>query len=198
MTRLCITDHKKPTEANNGFLCTICFGNLRKALQGAPKALQHLREIYVMRSPIEIDAPKPLKKEPPEPFNLDAWQLAEDMWQALTGNYIPLLWTHFHLYGQAQDICQALHQDIDNIVNRKEVIYLMPLVSAYRQGLYRYPTEERSRATLLPCPSCNFKTIYSPPSQFGDDLEVKCHNCGFKIPPEKMAFYANLAERQRA
>ena len=197
MTRACVISHKSPMEANYGLLCAMCYDGLRSALQGAPSSLQHLREIYVMRSPMELDIPKPLKKEPPAPFNLDAWQLAEDMWQALTGGYIPVKWNHFQIYGKAKEICQALHQDIDNLVNRKEVIYLMPLVKTLDQALYRYPLEEKSRATLLPCPSCNLKTVYSPPFEFGDDLQVKCHSCGFVIPPDKMAFYANLAERER-
>jgi len=193
----CISAHKTPVEANNGYLCAMCFDNLRKALQDAPRALQHLREIYVMRPPLEIDGTKPLKKDPPAPFNLDAFQLAEDMWQAITGEYIPVAWNHIQLYGKATTACQALHQDIDNLSNKKEVVYLMPLIKTLRTALYRYPLEEKTRATLLPCPSCNFKTIYTPPEAFGDDLEIKCHNCGFIIPPEKMEFYANLAERER-
>ena len=187
----------EPVEASNGFLCANCYSNLRWALQKAPGALQHLREVYVMRSPIEIDGAKPQKKEPPAPFNLDAWQIAEDMWQALTGQYIPVSWNHFVLYGHAFDKCQELHQKLDEIVNRKEVIYLMPLVKLTRLGLYRYPLEELPRATLLPCPQCNQRTIYQPPVHYGDNLEVSCQNCGFTIPPEKIEFYANLAERER-
>lgn len=73
----------------------------------------------------------------------------------------------------------------------------MPLVKLTRLALYRYPMEERARPTLLPCPECDQRTIYQPPAEFGDSLEVKCQNCGFTIPPEKMEFYANLAERER-
>jgi len=187
----------EPVEANNGFLCSNCYNHLRWALQKAPEALQHLREVYVMRSPIEIEGSKPQKKEPPAPFNLDAWQIAEDMWQAITGKYIPVSWNHIVLYGQAFAECQELHQKLDEVVNRKEVIYLMPLVKLTRTALYRYPLEELPRSTLLPCPQCNQRTIYQPPREFGDTLEVSCQNCGFTIPPEKVEFYANLAERER-
>ena len=191
------TTQGEPVEANNGFLCSNCYNHLRWALQKAPEALQHLREVYVMRSPVEIDGSKPQKKEPPAPFNLDAWQIAEDMWQAITGNYIPVSWNHIKLYGQAFAECQDLHQKLDEVVNRKEVVYLMPLVKLTRTALYRYPLEELPRSTLLPCPQCNQRTIYQPPREFGDTLEVSCQNCGFTIPPEKVEFYANLAERER-
>jgi predicted RNA-binding Zn-ribbon protein involved in translation (DUF1610 family) len=188
---------KEPVEANNGFLCSDCYNNLRWALQKAPAALQHLREVYVLRQPMDLETSKPQKKEPPAPFNLDAWQIAEDMWIALTGDYIPVSWNHSMLYGQAFEKCQELHQKLDEVVNRKEVIYLMPLIKLTRTALYRYPLEELPRATLLPCPQCNQRTIYQPPREFGGSLEVSCQNCGFEIPPEKIEFYANLAERER-
>ena len=198
--RVCVsgcTTQGEAAEASNGFLCSNCYNHLRWALQKAPGALQHLREVYVMRQPIDLDASKPHKKKPPAPFNLDAWQIAEDMWLAITGNYIPTAWNHMVLYSKAFDECQGLHQKLDEVVNRKEVIYLMPLVKLTRTGLYRYPLEELPRSTLLPCPQCNQRTIYQPPREFGDTLEVSCQNCGFTIPPEKIEFYANLAERER-
>ena len=183
-------------EANHGYLCSNCYDNLRWALQKAPMVLQHLREVYVLRPPIDLDGSKPLKKDPPAPFNLDAWQIAEEMWQALTEQYIPLDWNHLVLYSEAWSKCQDLHQKLDEISNKKEIIYLMPLVKLTKLGLYRYPLEEKPRSTLLPCPECNQRTIYQPPMEFGENLEVKCQNCGFKIPPEKMEFYARLAERE--
>lgn len=186
----------EPVEATHGFVCSNCYENLRWALRVAPEAIQHLREIYVLRSPVDVEGSKPQKKDPPAPFNLDAWQIAEEMWQALTGNYIPADWNHLVLYGHADDKCQELGVDLDKTVNRKEVIYLMPLVKLTRLALYRYPLEEKPRATLLPCPECNQRTVYQPPMEFGDTLEVNCQNCGFTIPPEKMEFYANLAERE--
>lgn len=184
-------------EANNGYLCSNCYSNLRTTLQNAPEALQHLREVYVMRPALELNGSKPIKRDPPAPFNLDAWQIAEEMWQALTGKYIPLEWNHLRVYAEAQDLCQHMHQHLDDVVNRKEVIYLMPLVKLTRLANYRYPREEKPRPTLLPCPECNQRTIYQPPTEFGSSLEVKCQACGFAIPPEKMEFYAHLAERER-
>jgi len=191
------TMQSEPVEANHGYLCSNCYTNLRTALQRAPEALQHLREVYVLRAPLDLEGTKPQKKEPPAPFNLDAWQIAEDMWQSLTGEYIPVSWNHQVLYGHAFDKCQEIHQHLNDVVNRKEVIYLMPLVKHTRTALYRYPLQEQPRATLLPCPQCNQRTIYQPPREFGDTLEVSCQNCGFTIPPEKVEFYANLAERER-
>ena len=198
--RFCVTGctiQGEAVEATHGFLCSNCYDNLRWAFQKAPAALQHLREIYVLRPSLELDGSKPIKRDPPAPFNLDAWQIAEEMWQSLTGDYIPLEWNHMVLYGEAWNKCQELHQKIDELANRKEVTYLMPLVKLTRLALYRYPLEEKPRPTLLPCPECNQRTIYQPPSEFGDNLEVSCQNCGFAIPPEKMEFYANLAERER-
>lgn len=190
------TSQGEPVEAHNGFLCSNCYSNLGWALQKAPEALQHLREVYVMRGTIQDEGTKPQKKDPPAPFNLDAWQIAEEMWQALTGQYIPADWNHLVLYGHAHDKCQENYVSLDKVANTKEVIYLMPLVKLTRLALYRYPLEEKPRSTLLPCPECNQRTVYQPPMEFGDTLEVKCHNCGFTIPPEKMEFYANLAERE--
>lgn len=198
--KFCVTGctiQGQPVEANHGFLCSNCYDNLRWALQKAPAVLGHLREVYVMRSPVELDGAKPQKKEPPAPFNLDAWQIAEDIWQALTDRYIPQGWSSSRVYDEAVSKCNDIHQKIDEVANRKEVIYLMPIVKQTRLGLYRYPMEEKARSTLLPCPECNQRTIYQPPMEFGDNLEVKCQNCGFSIPPEKMEFYANLAERER-
>lgn len=198
--RACInlcTSQGEPREANNGYLCSGCYSDLRKALQDLPAALEHLREVYVLRRPIELDATKPQKKDPPAPFNLDAFQLAEDLWIALTGGYIPTTWNHLKVYAEAQDRCQDIHQHLDAVVNEKSVVYLLPVIKLLRTALYRYPLEEKSRATLLPCPNCNQKTVYSPPGHYGADLEIKCHVCEFKIPPEKMEFYAHLAERAR-
>lgn len=184
-------------EANNGYLCASCYDNLRNALSKAPAALEHLREVYVLKTPVEKEGSKPQKKEPPAPFNLDAWQLAEDIWQSLTDQYIPVDWGHRKVYQEALAKCQDLGSKLDEVVNRKEVIYLMPIVKLTRTALYRYPLQENARATLLPCPQCNQRTVYQPPQELGDTLEVKCHSCGFTIPPEKMEFYANMAERER-
>ena len=198
MTKACVNSHRTPVEAHHGFLCDDCLGNLRWALQKAPGALQHLREVYVLRRTGDLeDETRPLKKDPPAPFNLDAFQLAEDMWIAITGHYIPTHWNHAVMYSQAYNACQDIHQDLRAVVNKKEVIYLLPLINLTRLALYRYPLEEKPRATLLPCPECDQKTIYTPPQAFEDDLEVKCHACGFTIPPEKMEFYASLAEQER-
>jgi predicted RNA-binding Zn-ribbon protein involved in translation (DUF1610 family) len=119
------------------------------------------------------------------------------MWMALTGNYIPLEWTHSKVFEEAQALCHELGAKLDEVTNTKNVIYLLPLYKLTRTALYRYPLEEKPRATLLPCPQCNQRTVYQPPNEFGDTLEVNCQNCGFTIPPEKMEFYANLAERER-
>ena len=198
--RFCVsgcTRGKEPVEATNGFICEQCYENLRNALQAAPEALQHLREVYVLKAPLDLEGAKPQKKDPPAPFNLDAWQLAEDMWQSMTGNYMPADWDHKTLYAKAQDKCQEIYKSLNTVVNTKEVIYLLPLIKTLRTALYRYPLEEKTRSTLLRCPECQQRTIYQPPKEFGDELEVKCLNCGFAIPPEKMEFYANLAERER-
>lgn len=192
----CLSDNE-PVEANNGYLCANCYGNLRWALDKAPAALSHLREVYVLRSPVELEGSKPQKKEPPAPFNLDAWQLAESMWMSLTDNYIPLEWGHSKVFEEAQALCHDLGAKLDEVANTKKVIYMMPLYKLTRTALYRYPLEEKPRSTLLPCPECNQRTVYQPPAEFGSELEVSCKNCGFTIPPEKMEFYANLAERER-
>jgi ribosomal protein S27E len=197
--RVCVsgcTSQGEAVEANHGFVCAQCYSNLRTALQTAPGVLQHLREVYVLRSPIQIEGTKPQKKDPPAPFNLDAWQLAEDIWQSLTDQYIPVSWNHLELYTQAKSKCQEIHSQFDTVVNRKEVIYLLPIIKLVRTASYRYPLEEKPRSTLLRCPECQQRTVYQPPQAYGDELEVKCHNCGFAIPPEKMEFYANLAERE--
>lgn len=196
--RPCITGctiQGDPVEANHGYLCSNCYDNLRWALMRAPEAIQHLREIYVLRPSVQDDVAKPIKRDPPAPFRMDPFQIAEEMWQAITGDYIPVDWNHLVLYGQAHDKCQALVVDLEKTANQKEVAYLMPLVKLTRLALYRYPLEEKARATLLPCPECNQRTIYQPPMEFGDSLEVSCQNCGFTIPPEKMEFYARLAEK---
>lgn len=198
--RFCVSgclSQGETVEANNGYLCANCYANLRWALDKAPAALGHLREVYVLRSPIQIEGAKPQKKDPPAPFNLDAWQLAESMWMALTDNYIPVSWDHNRALDEAQAKCHELASKLDEVVNDKKVIYLLPLYKLTRTALYRYPIEEKPRATLLPCPECNQRTVYQPPAEFGQELEVSCQNCGFTIPPEKMEFYANLAERER-
>ena len=196
--RACVNSHKKPVEANEGYLCYDCLDNLRWSLQKAPEALQHLREVYTLRRTADLeDETRPLKKDPPAPFNLDAFQLAEDIWIALTGDYIPTGTNHRQMYTMAYNKCQDKHAGLQAVVNKKEVIYLLPIIKLTRQALYKYPLEEKARATLLPCPECDQKTIYTPPQAFEDDLEIKCHACGFTIPPEKMEFYASLAEMER-
>lgn len=199
MSRACVNGHKTPVEANHGYLCDECLGNLRWTLQKAPAALQHLREVYTLRRTADLeDETRPLKKDPPAPFNLDAFQLAEDMYIALTGGYIPTQMNHVEMYTDAYNKCQDIHADLNAAVNKKEIIYLLPLIKLLRTALYRYPLEEKPRTTLLPCPECDLKTVYIPPRAFEDDLQVKCASCSFTIPPEKMEFYASMAESERA
>jgi predicted RNA-binding Zn-ribbon protein involved in translation (DUF1610 family) len=196
-SRACVNGHKTPVEATYGYLCDTCTDNLRWTLQKAPQALQHLREVYTLRRSADLeDETRPLKKDPPAPFNLDAFQLAEDIWIALTGDYIPTGTNHSQMHAIAYKKCNEIHAGLDAAVNKKEIIYLLPIIKLTKQALYRYPLEEKPRITLLPCPKCDLKTIYTPPQAFEDDLKVKCHSCGFVIPPEKMEFYAHLAEME--
>lgn len=197
-SRACVNGHSQPVEATYGYLCDTCIDNLRWTLQKAPAALRHLREVYTLRRNGSLeDETQPLKKDPPAPFNLDAFQLAEDIWLSLTGKYIPATTNHTQMYSMAYNKCQDIHTGLDAAVNKKEIIYLLPIIKLLREALYRYPLEEKPRVTLLPCPECNLKTVYTPPQAFEDQLQVKCHSCGFTIPPEKMEFYAHLAEMEQ-
>lgn len=198
MTKACVNGHKTPVEANHGYLCNSCMDDLRWSLQKAPRALEHLREVYTLRgAPNLEDETRPLKKDPPAPFNLDAFQLAEDIYIALTGSYITTANTPTEVYTEATEKCRAIHADIEAAVNKKEIIYLLPIIKLTREALYKYPLEEKPRTTLLPCPECDLKTVYIPPRAFEDDLQVKCASCTFTIPPDKLHFYAALAEMER-
>jgi predicted RNA-binding Zn-ribbon protein involved in translation (DUF1610 family) len=185
-----------PIEATRGVICESCFSALEKALDEVGPVLFHLREIYAMQSRGDQDGSQKVRRDPPAPLNLHALDLTLQIFWALfeaqpTSNWEP--WDYLEI---AQEEAQRIQKHLPELANTRRIVSLLPLAKLLKHSLQAYPMQEATRVTALPCPQCNKRTIYTPPQSHGDNLEVVCFDCGFRIPPEKMEFYANLAERE--
>lgn len=198
--RACLNQCQNPegfAPATHGFVCQRCYEGIETALPKVPAMLMHLREIYTMHTR-NLDGAQRIKKDPPAPFNLHAWDFAEQLFYALTENTMRSSYTVTEVLEIAQGETNRLLRNLPTIANTRHVQSLLKLPKLTRQIEMTFPMREARRATALPCPQCNKRTIYTPPQHYGDNLEVVCFDCGFRIPPEKIEFYARLAEKETA
>ena len=144
------------------------------------------------------DGSQRVRKEPPAPLNIHALDLTLQIFWALFEAQPQSNWEPWEYLDIAQDEALRIQKHLPEIANTRRIVSLLPLAKLVKHALQAYPMEESRRVTALPCPQCNKRTIYTPPQFEGDNLEVVCFDCGFRIPPEKMEFYANLAEREAA
>jgi predicted RNA-binding Zn-ribbon protein involved in translation (DUF1610 family) len=187
-----------PIEATRGVICENCYSSLEKALTEVGPIIFHLREVYAMQSKGDQDGSQRVRRNPPAPLNLHALDLTLQIFWALfeaqpTSNWEP--WDYLEI---AEEEAQRIQKHLPELANTRRIVSLLPLAKLLKHSLQAFPMQESSRVTALPCPQCNKRTIYTPPQHQGDNLEVVCFDCGFRIPPEKMEFYANLAEREAA
>ncbi len=77
-------------EATRGMLCENCYSELRDALILAPEIVYHLRCIYGALSGHSTDGSQKVKREPPAPLNLSAFELSENIYRTLVGNTISI------------------------------------------------------------------------------------------------------------
>ena len=187
-----------PIEATRGVICENCYTSLEKALTEVGPIIFHLREVYAMQSKGDQDGSQKVRRNPPAPLNLHALDLTLQIFWALfeaqpTSNWEP--WDYLEI---AEEEAQRIQKHLPELANTRRIVSLLPLAKLLKHSLQAFPMQESSRVTALPCPQCNKRTIYTPPQHQGDNLEVVCFDCGFRIPPEKMEFYANLAEREAA
>lgn len=187
-----------PIEATRGVICENCYSSLEKALTEVGPIIFHLREVYAMQSKGDQDGSQKVRRNPPAPLNLHALDLTLQIFWALfeaqpTSNWEP--WDYLEI---AEEEAQRIQKHLPELANTRRIVSLLPLAKLLKHSLQAFPMQESSRVTALPCPQCNKRTIYTPPQHQGDNLEVVCFDCGFRIPPEKMEFYANLAEREAA
>jgi predicted RNA-binding Zn-ribbon protein involved in translation (DUF1610 family) len=183
-------------EATRGVLCEKCYEGIRESLPEVPAILYHLRQVYAMQSKNELEGLRKSKKAAPAPLNLHALDLTLQIFWALFEHQPSSKWQPWEYLDIARAETWRLQQNLDLVVNSRRVASLLPLPKLLKTAKKSFPTREEKRATALPCPVCNKRTIYVPPQYEGDNLEVVCFDCGFKIPPEKMEFYALLAERE--
>lgn len=183
-------------EATRGVLCESCYESIDKALPQVGPVLFHLREIYSMQSRSDTDGSQKVRRDPPAPLNIHALDLTLQIFWALFEAQPNSNWEPWEYLEIAQAESLRIQRHLPHIANTRQIMSLMPLPKLLKHTLQAFPMQERSRVTALPCPQCNKRTIYTPPQHEGDNLEVVCFDCGFRIPPEKMEFYANLAERE--
>lgn len=187
-----------PIEATRGVLCERCFEGIEKALDEVEAVMLHLRDVYSMLPARSEDGSQRVAKDPPAPLNLHALQLTEQITYAILERYIGSGLSGAETAEIIGDEAMKIQKNLLQVANSRQVVSLLPLPRLIRHANQAFPRQERSRVTALPCPQCNKRTIYTPPEARGDNLEVVCFDCGFRIPPEKMEFYANLAEREAA
>jgi predicted RNA-binding Zn-ribbon protein involved in translation (DUF1610 family) len=199
--RVCISGCKSdegPIEATRGLICEACYERIDQTLPKVGAVLGHLREVYAMASRGEQDGSQRIKKDPPAPLNVHALDLTQNIFYALFEAQPRATWEPWEYLEIADAEAKRIQAHLPGIANSRKVQSLINLPRFIRQALNSYPMQEQPRKTLLPCPNCNKRTIYAPPQHLGDNVEVMCFDCGFRIPPEKMEFYANLAEREAA
>jgi predicted RNA-binding Zn-ribbon protein involved in translation (DUF1610 family) len=185
-----------PIEATRGVLCERCYEGIDKALPEVANVLYHLREVYAMQSKSELEGLRQTKKEPPAPLNLHALDLTLQIFWALFEHQPRSTWQPWQYLDIAKAEAWRIQRSLEQLSNTRRIASLIPLPKLIKLAKKAFPMEEQKRVTALPCPQCNKRTIYVPPQYEGDNLEVVCFDCGFKIPPEKMEFYALLAERE--
>jgi len=190
-------NHKscQEVEATRGLVCEKCYNELRDALIQSSDLVYHLRSIYGILRSRSTDGSQKVKKEPPAPFNLSAYELSEDIYKTVTGRTILVNATPAGIAAQVGQESDRLLSIYDTVVNRADVKELSKLIKLIKTGRKIYPLEEEIRVTAMPCPECDLKTIYTPPQHLGDIIKVSCVACGFEVPPDKIAFYAHLAEK---
>jgi len=190
--------NKGPVEATRGVLCEKCYEGIDKALPEVANVLYHLREVYAMQSRSELEGLRQTKKEPPAPLNLYALDLTLQIFWALFEHQPRSTWSPWQYLDIAKAEAWRVQRSLSDLANTRRIASLIPLPRLIKNAKTAFPMAEQKRVTALPCPQCNKRTIYVPPQFEGDNLEVVCFDCGFKIPPEKMEFYALLAEREAA
>ena len=185
-----------PIEATRGVICENCYTSLEKALNEVGPIIFHLREVYSMQSRGDQDGSQKVRRNPPAPLNLHALDLTLQIFWALFEAQPTNEWEPWDYLEIAEEEANRIQKHLPELSNTRRIVSLLPLAKLLKHSLQAFPMEESTRVTALPCPQCNKRTIYTPPQAQGDNLEVVCFDCGFRIPPEKMEFYANLAERE--
>lgn len=183
-----------PREATHGYLCDTCYVRLRSALQDATGVIFHLRSVYGVLGSRTADGSQRVKREPPAPMNLTAYELSEQIYKVLTGNTIPLCAKPTTVGAVVNEKVTEHLFEYDSTVNSIAVIRLFELVKLVNQALKMFPISEPVKVTAMPCPECDRRTVYTPPQEFGLEMVVSCTVCGFVVPPDKVAFYAFMAE----
>lgn len=197
--RACIAgceNSEGPIEATRGAICERCYEELEKALPKVGAVLFHLREVYVMHNRPDSDGAQRVRRDPPAPLNLHALDLTHQIFWGLFEAQPSINWEPWDYLEIADAEANRILHHLPSLANTRRILSLLPLAKLLKHTLAAYPMQESSRVTALPCPQCNKRTIYQPPRKLGDNLEVVCFDCGFRIPPEKAEFYANLAERE--
>jgi predicted RNA-binding Zn-ribbon protein involved in translation (DUF1610 family) len=187
-----------PIEATRGLVCERCYEGIEKALPQVGDVLFHLREVYSMSNKGEQDGSQRVKKDPPAPLNLHALDLTHNIFWSLFESQPRGDWSPWEFLDIADAEAKKIQAHLPGIANSRRIQSLLELSRLLRHATTSFPMEEKKRVTALPCPNCNKRTIYQPPQVLGDNIEVVCFDCGFRIPPEKMEFYANLAEKEAA
>lgn len=185
----------QPAEATRGLLCEKCFESLQSALTDAPEIVHHLRNIFGILSSRAKDGSKRTRREPPAPINLSAFELSENIFETIVGIKIKSKDSASHVVSELSKSVDEKLQSFESFVNDAEVKHVLPVIKIVRAAKKLFPMSEVEQKTAMPCPECDLLTIYTPPQSFGDTMKVSCQSCGFEVPPDKIAFYAHLAEK---
>lgn len=192
-----IETHKAcaPAPAEHGYLCERCFVRLNAALGNAEGIIYHLRTIYNMPFVKLSDGSQKNPAGPREPLNLTAWELADNIHQAITGHKIPVGEPAVKTAARTRHIVNAV-KEINYENDQEFVERTFKLASWVNGALNLFPIDPAPMPTVLPCPECNHRTMLIPPNHPGDEATLKCTKCAFIVPDDKIGFYLAVAKRK--
>lgn len=187
----------KPAIAEEGLLCERCAQRLTSALTNAEAVVFHLRTVYAMPFAKLSDGSQKNPAGPREPLNLTAWELADNIHQAITNYRIPVGEPAIKTAARIRHIVRAVKEI--TFANDLEFVERTDKLASWVNGaLNLFPIEPAPMPTILPCPECNHRTMLVPPTHPGDEATLKCTKCTFIVPDDKIGFYVAVAKRKES
>lgn len=190
--RPCIKHQRQP--ATRGFVCDRCFDEIKWALDRTPIVLAHLRERLTTILAHEDDGSQHFASGSAAPMDLNAWQLAEDIYEAIALRKIPVGASEETVYGESFYLTESLMMNLHHLVNTRRAHDMIHLVADVKTASREYPIEEAPRQTVHRCPHCQQRCLYVPAVEYLEDQKVACKTCDYQVTPEEALYLIRVAK----